>query len=97
VNMIGRRFLIDDHMHTLKVRVPTMQPRGADKKWGLAISQHQEKCSLSPQEVASTLTIAMGLRSHGIPTRWCAKVLPRCQLHCHIEKEKKTRVNNHLN
>jgi hypothetical protein len=51
-----------------------------DKKWGLAIPQRHEQCLQSPRGVASTLTIAMGLRRHGIPTRWCP---------CHLEKEKK--------
>jgi hypothetical protein len=37
-NMIGRRPLVDDHMHTPKVRVPTKKPRDANVKWGLAIS-----------------------------------------------------------
>jgi hypothetical protein len=39
----------------------------------------------------------MGLRRHDTPMRWRANVLPHYQLHpCHLEKEKKTRVNNHL-
>jgi hypothetical protein len=96
VNMIGRRPLIDDHMHTPKVRVPVKQPQDADEKWGLSIPQCQEQCLQSPREVASTLTIAMGLHRHGIPTWQHANKLPPCQLHpCHLEKEKKTRVNNH--
>jgi hypothetical protein len=94
-DMIGHRPPIDDHTHMPKVQVPMKQPRGADEKWGLAISQRQEQCPQSPQEVASTLTITMGLRRHIIPTRRCTDVLPRCQLPCHLEKEKKTRVNNH--
>jgi hypothetical protein len=95
MNMIGHRPLVDDHMHTPKVRVPVKQPQDADEKWGPAISQRQEQCPQSPQEVASTLTITMGLRRHGIPTRRCTNVLPCCQLPCHLEKEKKTSVNNH--
>jgi hypothetical protein len=31
-NMISRWPLVDDHMHTLKVRVPTKQPRDTDEK-----------------------------------------------------------------
>jgi hypothetical protein len=88
-NMIGRRPLIDDHMHMPKVRVPTKQPRGADEKWGLTISLHQEQCPQSPQEVTDTLTIAMGLRRHNIPRRGRANVLPRYQLPCHLEKRRK--------
>jgi hypothetical protein len=43
------------------------------------------------------LTITMGLRRHGTPTRRHVNKLPHCQLHpCHLEKGKKTRVNNHL-
>jgi hypothetical protein len=95
-NMIGCWPLVDDHTHTPKVRVPEKQPRDTDEKWGLAIPQCQEQCPQSPREVANTLTIAMGLRRHSIPTRRCANVLPRCQLRpCHLEKEKKMRVNNH--
>jgi hypothetical protein len=44
VDMIDSRPLIDDYTHMPKVQVPTMQPRGADEKWGLAISQCQEQC-----------------------------------------------------
>jgi hypothetical protein len=95
VNMIYHRSLIDDHMHTPKVQVPTKQPQGVDEMWGLTISQRQEQCPRSPQEVAITLTITMGLRRHSIPTRRRANVLPRCQLPCHLEKEKKMRVYNH--
>jgi hypothetical protein len=40
-NMIGRWPLIDDHLHTSKVRVPVKQPRDTDKKRGLAIPQCQ--------------------------------------------------------
>jgi hypothetical protein len=43
-DMIGLRPLIDDHTHTLEVRVPTKQPWGVDEKWGLVISQRQEQC-----------------------------------------------------
>jgi hypothetical protein len=88
VNMIGHSPHVDDRMHTSKVRVPMKQPQDADEKWGLAISQRQEHCPQSPQEVASTLTIDMGLRRQGIPTLWCANVLPRCQLPCHLEKRR---------
>jgi hypothetical protein len=87
-NMIGRRSLVDDHMHTPKVRVPTKQPLDTDKKWGLTIPQHQEQCPQSPREVASTLTFAMGLRRHGIPMWRCANVLPHCQLPCHLQKRR---------
>jgi hypothetical protein len=41
-NMIGRWPLIDDHMHTPKVRVRTKQPWDTNDKWGLAIPQCQE-------------------------------------------------------
>jgi hypothetical protein len=88
VNMIGRRPLIDDHTDTLKVQVPVKQPSDTDEKWGLAIPQHQEQCSQSPREVASTLTNATRLRRHGVPTRQCANMLPCCQLPCHLEKRR---------
>jgi hypothetical protein len=42
VDMISRRTLIDDHTHMQKVQVPVKQPRRAEEKWGLAISQRQE-------------------------------------------------------
>jgi hypothetical protein len=76
--MIGRSSLVDDHMHTPKVRVPAKQPRDTDEKWGLAIPQCQEHDPQSPQDVASTLTITMGLRRRGIPMRRRMNVLPRC-------------------
>jgi hypothetical protein len=96
VNMIGCRPLIDVHTHTLKVRVSVKQRKDTDEKWGLAIPQRQEQCPQSPRKVVSTLTIAMGLRRHDNPMWWCTNVLPRCQLcPCHLEKEKKMRVNNH--
>jgi hypothetical protein len=94
-NMIGRRPLVDNHMHMPKVRVPAKQPWDADENWGLPISQRQVQCPHSPREVASTLIITMGLQRHGIPMWWHANMLPRCQLPCHLEKEKKIRVNNH--
>jgi hypothetical protein len=87
-NIIGHRPLIVDHMHTPKVRVSAKQPRGADEKWSLAISQRQEQCPQSPREVASMLTIAIGLRRHGIPTRRCTSMLPHYQLSCHLEKRR---------
>jgi hypothetical protein len=72
------------------------QPQDTDKKWGLAIPHCQEHGLYSPREVSSILTITVGLRRHDIPTRWCANVLPRCQLRpYHLEKEKEMRVNNH--
>jgi hypothetical protein len=37
-NMISHRPLVDDHMHTPKIRVLVKQPQGAKEKWGLAIS-----------------------------------------------------------
>jgi hypothetical protein len=88
-DMISRRPLIDDHMHMPKVRVPAKQPQGTNEKCGLAISKYQEQCPQSPWEVASTLTIAMGLHRHGIPTRRHANMHPRCQLPCHLEKRRK--------
>jgi hypothetical protein len=87
-NMIGRRPLVDDHTHTPKVRVPAKQPQDTDEKWGLAISQRQEQCPQSPQEIASIMTIAMGLCRHGIPMRQHVNVLPHCQLPCHLEKRR---------
>jgi hypothetical protein len=96
MNMIDRRPLIDDYTPMPKVQVPMKQPRDTDEKSGLAIPQCQEHGPQSPWEVSSIPTIAVELCSHGIPTRWRANVLPRCQLcPCHLEKEKKTRVNNH--
>jgi hypothetical protein len=86
-NMIGCRPLIDDHNHMPKVQVLMKQPRDADEKWGLTISQRKEQCSQSPREVASMLTIAMGLHRHDIPMRRRANVLPCCQLPCHLERE----------
>jgi hypothetical protein len=72
------------------------QPRDTNEKWGLTIPQRQEQCPQSPWEVASMLTIAMGLHRHGTTMRRRANVLPHCQLHpCHIEKEK-MRLKNHL-
>jgi hypothetical protein len=95
-NMIGHRPLIDDHTHTLKVQVPMKQPQDTNEKWGLVIPQCQEHAPQSPQEVSSILTIVVALRRHSIPTQWCVNVLPHFQLHpCHLEKGKKTRVNNH--
>jgi hypothetical protein len=45
--------------------------------------------SLSPQLGSPCLHAALA-------PLWCANVLPHCYLHpCHLEKEKKTRVNNH--
>jgi hypothetical protein len=44
VNMIGRRSLLDDYTNAPKVQIPEKQPQGANEKWGLAISQHQEQC-----------------------------------------------------
>jgi hypothetical protein len=70
-----------------------MQPWGSVEKRGLAITQRQEQ---SPHEVASTLTITVRLRRHGIPTWWCMNVLPFHKLPCHLEKERrKVSVNNH--
>jgi hypothetical protein len=43
-DMIGRRPLIDDHVHLPQLRVPTKQPRGADKEWGLTKTQRREQC-----------------------------------------------------
>jgi hypothetical protein len=39
VDIIGRRLLLDDHPHMPEIGVPTKQPRGSDKKWGLTITQ----------------------------------------------------------
>jgi hypothetical protein len=61
------------------------QPQGTDEKWGLTISQRQERCPQSPREVASTLTITMGLHRHDIPMWQRVNVLPRCQIPCHLE------------
>jgi hypothetical protein len=88
VNMIGRRPFVDDHTHMPKVQVLAKQPRDVDEKWGLAISHRQEQCPQSPWEVASILTIPMGLHRHSVATRWCTNVLPRCQLPCHLEKRR---------
>jgi hypothetical protein len=55
------------------------------------------QCPQSPQEVASMLTIVVGLHSHSVPSRRCVNVLPYRKLPCHLEKKRKTRVNNHLN
>jgi hypothetical protein len=80
-----------------KVRVPAKQPQDTDEKRGLAIPQYQEHGPLSPREVSSILTITVGLRRHDISMWWRMNVLPRCQFRpCHLEKEKKTRVNSHL-
>jgi hypothetical protein len=87
--MTGHKPLIDDHTDMSKVQVLAKQPWGADEKCGLTISQCQEQCPQSPREVASTLTIAMGLHRHGIPTRRRVNVLPRCQLPCNLEKRSK--------
>jgi hypothetical protein len=86
--MIGRRSLINDHMHTHKVRVPMKQPRGFDEERGLAIPQCQEQCPQSPREVASILTIAMGVHRHNIPTRWRTNVLPHCQFPRRLDKRR---------
>jgi hypothetical protein len=88
-DMINCRPLVDDHTHTPKACVPMRQPRGVDKKWGLAISQRQEQCLLTPREVASMLAITMGLHRHDIPMRRCMNVLPHCELPCHLEKRRK--------
>jgi hypothetical protein len=64
----------------LKVRVLAKQPQDPNEKCGLAIPQRQEQCPQSPREVASMLTITMGLHRHGIPTWWCVNVLPHYQL-----------------
>jgi hypothetical protein len=87
MNMIGRRPLIDDLMHTPTVRVPTKQSRDTDEKWGIAIPQCQEHGPHSPQEVSSILTITVGLHRHDIPTHWHVNMLPHYQLRpCHLEK-----------
>jgi hypothetical protein len=39
-DMIGHWPLVDDHMHTPKVQVPTKQPQGSNEERGLAISQN---------------------------------------------------------
>jgi hypothetical protein len=86
--MIHHRPLVDDHTHTPSVQVPTKQPQGSDEERGVAISQRQEQCPQSPQEVASILTIAMGLRRHIIPMRRHTDVLSRYQLPRHQDKRR---------
>jgi hypothetical protein len=67
---------------------------GTPMKSGGSLYPNAKSSVRSTHEVASMLTIAIGLRRHGIPTQWHVNVLPRCQLPRHLEKEKKTRVNN---
>jgi hypothetical protein len=57
------------------------QPRGPDEEWGLAGTHRQKHDPQSPREVASIMTITVGLRGHSIPTQWRMDMLP-----CHLEK-----------
>jgi hypothetical protein len=87
-NTISHRSLIDHHTYTPKVPVLMKQPWGSNEERELAISQHQEQCPQSPREVASILTITIGLRRHNTPTRRCTNVLPCYQLPRHLDKRR---------
>jgi hypothetical protein len=87
-NTIGHRPLVDHHMYASKVQVTTKQPRGSNEERWLAITQRQEHYPQSPREVASILTIYMGLHRHSIPTRRRTNVPPDYQLPRHLDKRR---------
>jgi hypothetical protein len=87
IDTIGHRSLVYHHTYTPKVRVSMQQPRGPDEERRLAGTQRQKHGPQIPREVASILTITVGLRGHSIPMRRCTDMLPCHQLHPHhLEK-----------
>jgi hypothetical protein len=89
VDTIGHMTLVDHHMYTPKVRVPMKQPCSSDEQRGLARTQRLEHGSQSPQEVASILTITVGLCGHNIPTWQHKNMLPCRHLPpCHLDKRR---------
>jgi hypothetical protein len=66
--MTSRRPVVDHHTYTPKVRVSTQQPWGSDEERGLIGTKCQKHSPQSPRELASILTIAVGLRGHSNPT-----------------------------
>jgi hypothetical protein len=82
-DMIGRRSLIDHHTYTPKVRVSSQQPRGPNEERGLTETKRYKHGPQSPWEVASVLTIIVGLCEHSIAMRRCTDMLSCRQLHPH--------------